>query len=243
MKIIIVNDDGFEEIFHQQLISILKSQGHHVLSVTPDKNQSGVSSGITLNKSISFYQVNDGQYRVSGTPVDCSIVAVELAYRIWRGADLFISGINRGLNYGNCIVYSGTIAAARQACCMGFNALAISACGTVHQMSRSLLESIVCIVGKLNQYHSHDKFFLNVNVNDCGSGIVYEHEYIDVDFNFIDGAVLNFDEKLINIQLNNTPDVREFRVMLGLLSPKCGLSVIYDNVEFLDDIVSSLNSV
>src|SRR5690606_14314252 len=62
-------------------------------------------------------------YRVNGTPADC----VAVGAHHWEHVDLVLSGLNIGLNLGNAIWHSGTLAAAKQAALLGLRGIALSA--------------------------------------------------------------------------------------------------------------------
>ncbi len=62
-------------------------------------------------------------YRVNGTPADC----VALGVSNWKKVDLVLSGINLGMNLGNEMWHSGTLAAAKQATLLGLRGVALSA--------------------------------------------------------------------------------------------------------------------
>ena len=64
---------------------------------------------------------------MDGTPADCVYVALYGQRILPRKPDLVVSGLNHGLNLGNDVFYSGTVAAAREAALKGFMALAVSA--------------------------------------------------------------------------------------------------------------------
>jgi 5'-nucleotidase len=123
MKILLANDDG---IFSPGLHALEKvlSEGHEVWVVAPDRERSGVSQCITFFEAIKVAQVADQKFAINGTPADCTIVALKGGF-VPR-PDVVISGINAGPNLGTDVIYSGTVAAARQASLMGIPGIAIS---------------------------------------------------------------------------------------------------------------------
>lgn len=101
---------------------------HTVYVVAPDTEKSAVGHGITLYNPLRIKKVRaDGKQEalaVNGTPADCVKLAVlEL---LDLRPDLVVSGINPGSNVGVNLNYSGTVAAAREACLYGIAALAVS---------------------------------------------------------------------------------------------------------------------
>jgi 5'-nucleotidase len=94
--------------------------------VAPDVERSSSGHAITSSRPLS-YRVTDikglAAYRVNGTPADC----VALGAHHWEKVDLVLSGLNLGLNLGNAIWHSGTLAAAKQAVLLGLRGVALSA--------------------------------------------------------------------------------------------------------------------
>ena len=126
MKILITNDDGIQAAGLIPLVKWAKKLGQ-VTVIAPKYEQSGKSHGIEIHKSFSLEQVDlvDGveSYALDSTPADCVRYAVlgrKTKY------DLVISGINRGLNIGADIMYSGTVGAICEAANLGVHALAFS---------------------------------------------------------------------------------------------------------------------
>ncbi len=127
MRILISNDDG---IFSPGLSALAEAASGfgEVRIVAPDVEQSAIGHAITIQRPLQYHKVLMGSlekyeaYRVNGTPADC----VALGLYHWGGADLVLSGINLGINLGNDIWHSGTVAAARQAALFGIRAIAFS---------------------------------------------------------------------------------------------------------------------
>lgn len=139
--ILVTNDDGY---FSQGIRSLAKvaSQYGRVYIVAPKKEQSAMSHSITISKSVFFCQEESDQYSqniysVDGTPVD----SVKLAmYKILpRKPDLVLSGINKGANVGQDVLYSGTIAAAFEAARFGCQSYAFSACHSKGEIDWSVV--------------------------------------------------------------------------------------------------------
>jgi 5'-nucleotidase len=61
-------------------------------------------------------------WRVNGTPADC----IALGVHNWKDVDVVLSGINQGVNLGNALWHSGTLAAAKQATLFGIRGIALS---------------------------------------------------------------------------------------------------------------------
>ena len=121
--ILLTNDDGIEAEGLRTLEAVLKELAHIVV-VAPDRERSAVSHGLTLNSPLEAQENRTDHYVLNGTPADCVIFALRRLFTM--PPDLVISGINHGANLGDDIMYSGTVAAAREGAHHGVPAMAIS---------------------------------------------------------------------------------------------------------------------
>ncbi|CAN1280210.1 5'-nucleotidase SurE [Linum perenne] len=116
--VMVTNDDGIDAPGLRSLVRVLVStRRFHVLVCAPDSEKSAVSHSITWRHPISARRVAiDGAtaYAVSGTPADCTSLGISKAL-FPSVPDMVVSGINMGSNCGYHIVYSGTVAGAREA--------------------------------------------------------------------------------------------------------------------------------
>jgi 5'-nucleotidase len=126
MRILLTNDDGIDALGLHALASALRPLGE-VVVVAPATNQTGVSRAITLSPTIAVDEVDtpDGArgFAVAGTPADCVRFAV---LGLDGSFDLVVSGANRGVNLGDDVSYSGTVAAALEGVFLGLPAIAVS---------------------------------------------------------------------------------------------------------------------
>ena len=122
MQLILTNDDGFDAPGLVALETALRQRGQLTI-VAPDGPQSGVAHRITTTRPIEVEMTARHRYRVSGTPADCSRVALK---KLAPDADWLIAGINPGANLGSDVYNSGTVAAAREAAVLGCRAISIS---------------------------------------------------------------------------------------------------------------------
>jgi len=125
MHILVSNDDGIYSPGIAALAEVASEFGS-VRVVAPDVERSSMGHAITASRPLSYRQTklqNLTAYRVNGTPADC----VALGAYHWRKVDVVLSGINLGLNLGNSIWHSGTLAAAKQAALLGLRGVALSA--------------------------------------------------------------------------------------------------------------------
>lgn len=126
--ILVVNDDGYEAKGLDAMVEIASSFGETYV-VAPDRAQSGKAHAITMNEPlrINLYKtVNGVQYwRTNGTPTDCMKLGQKVLLKD-RHVDLVLSGINHGSNSSVSLIYSGTMAAAVEACFDNIPAVGLS---------------------------------------------------------------------------------------------------------------------
>jgi 5'-nucleotidase len=121
------NDDGVDAIGLRVLRDALAAVGD-VAICAPTVEQSGTSHAISLNRPLRLLEEEAGIFCVDGTPADCVYVALHSIGRVLpRRPDVVVSGLNHGLNLGNDVFYSGTVAAAREGALKGIPGLAASA--------------------------------------------------------------------------------------------------------------------
>lgn len=123
MKILISNDDGYMARGLHTLANALKDCGE-ITVVAPDRNRSGASNSLTLENPLRLDRLDNGIYRVEGTPTDC--VHLAITGLLEEEPDMVVSGINAGANLGDDVLYSGTVAAAMEGRFLGLTAIAIS---------------------------------------------------------------------------------------------------------------------
>lgn len=123
MNVLISNDDGYlsEGI---AVLARVTAEFANVRVVAPERDRSGVSNSLTLERPLQLKQAQNGFYYVNGTPTDC----IHIGQSVFSDfqADFVFSGINRGANMGDDTLYSGTVAAATEAYLMGIPAVAFS---------------------------------------------------------------------------------------------------------------------
>lgn len=128
MKILLTNDDG---IMAEGIYILAKEleKKHEVTIIAPETEKSGQSHAITLSqplvvKEVKLRDLKSKAYSISGTPADCVRAGLS---QIIKDVDMVFSGINRGLNAGMDILYSGTVSAAIEANIHGRPSIAVSA--------------------------------------------------------------------------------------------------------------------
>jgi len=123
MKILVTNDDGIHSEGLHVLAEALMSAGE-VIVVAPDRERSSVAHSLTMHRPLRVEKVRENTYAVDGTPVDCVILGVYMLRPERPG--IIASGINKGENMGEDILYSGTVSAALEGTIMGIPSFAIS---------------------------------------------------------------------------------------------------------------------
>jgi len=142
MRILIANDDGIYSPGIAAAATAASNFGD-VRIVAPDVEQSSMGHAITHSRPLSYRKTalpgGFEAYRVNGTPADC----VALGAHHWERVDLVLSGVNLGLNLGNSMWHSGTLAAAKQAALLNIRAVALSAPVTKDEPDFSRLEPFI----------------------------------------------------------------------------------------------------
>jgi 5'-nucleotidase len=126
MKILISNDDGIHATGIRALQECLADLADLVV-VAPDRNRSGASNSLTLTSPLHVEHIAENIMSIDGTPTDC--VHLAITGLLDERPDMVVSGINRGSNLGDDIMYSGTVAAAMEGRYLGLPALAFSLVG------------------------------------------------------------------------------------------------------------------
>jgi len=165
MRVLVSNDDGVDAPGIRVLASRLAEVGE-VTVVAPDRDRSGASNSLTLDAPIRIERLDDGRYRVAGTPTDC--VHLALSGLLDHEPDIVVSGINNSANLGDDVIYSGTVSAAMEGRFLGFPAIAISLASRDHKGIHydSAAEVVVLLMRKLLVDPLPADTILNVNVPD-----------------------------------------------------------------------------
>lgn len=120
------NDDGYTSIGIRALQKALSTFAD-VIVCAPETEQSAASHALSLNRPLRLREVETGVFTVDGTPADCVYVAIHSGRVLPRKPDVVVSGVNHGLNLGQDVFYSGTVAAAREGALRGVPSIASSA--------------------------------------------------------------------------------------------------------------------
>jgi 5'-nucleotidase len=125
MRILVTNDDGIHSEGLDICEKIARTISDDVWVVAPETDQSGVAHSLSLNDPLRLRKIDERHFAVRGTPTDCVIMG---ARHVLDGKqlDLVLSGVNRGRNVGEDVIYSGTVAGAMEGALLGIPAVALS---------------------------------------------------------------------------------------------------------------------
>jgi len=163
MRILVSNDDGYQAPGITRLAEALSSVAE-VTVVAPDRDRSGASNALTLNRPLQVESMGKAGYRVDGTPTDC--VHLGLTGLVDVEPDMVVSGINAGANLGDDVIYSGTVAAAMEGRFLGFPALAVSMGAYPPRHYDTAARFVLQMVAQLRQKPLPTDTILNINVPD-----------------------------------------------------------------------------
>ena len=123
MLVLLSNDDGIDAAGLSALERALDGLGE-LWTVAPATEQSARSHSFTMNEPLRVIQHGERRVAVTGTPADSVYLAIHSI--LPRRPALVVSGINRGSNLSTDVIYSGTVAAAREGVANDIPALAVS---------------------------------------------------------------------------------------------------------------------
>ena len=128
MRILITNDDGINAsglAVLERIAEAIAGPEGEVWVVAPAFEQSGVGHCISYSHPTMISERAPRRFAAEGSPADCVLAAL---YHVMRDSrpDLVLSGVNRGNNAGENVLYSGTIGGAMEAALQGIRAVALS---------------------------------------------------------------------------------------------------------------------
>ncbi|WP_421862737.1 5'/3'-nucleotidase SurE [Marinobacter adhaerens] len=163
MRILLSNDDGVHSPGLIALFDGLKGLGELEI-VAPDRDHSGASNALTLNRPLTVEQHPNGFRSVDGTPTDCVHLAVNGLFK--EPFDRVVSGINTHANLGDDIIYSGTVAAATEGRHLGLPAIAVSLVNDGHFHYETAARVVRVLLENERPLVLGPRSILNVNVPD-----------------------------------------------------------------------------
>ena len=163
MRILLSNDDGVHSPGLIALFEGLKGLGELEV-VAPDRDHSGASNALTLNRPLTVEEHPNGFRSVDGTPTDCVHLAVNGLFK--EPFDRVVSGINTHANLGDDIIYSGTVAAATEGRHLGLPAIAVSLVNDGHFHYATAARVVRMLLKNESPLELGPRSILNVNVPD-----------------------------------------------------------------------------
>lgn len=175
MVILVTNDDGVKAEGIKILVEKIKQYETDVYVVAPMYEQSASSHRLTLRRGMKCEKMNDiiegvPTYALDGTPADCVLFALR---ELKIDFDIVLSGINRGYNLGDDIIYSGTFAAAQEALMRNKKAIAMS-CKYTSFEGAKYFDEVYDFIKKNNLLD--EPVVLNVNFPANAKGIKITHQ-------------------------------------------------------------------
>jgi len=163
VRILVSNDDGYFSPGITLLAEALRPLGE-VTVVAPERDRSGASNSLTLDRPLTVRRAPNGFYFVNGTPTDCVHIAVTGLLDFIP--DVVVSGINHGANMGDDTIYSGTVAAAAEGYLLGIPSIAVSLASKAGGHFDSAAGIACALVKRLMRAPFGEPVLLNVNVPD-----------------------------------------------------------------------------
>jgi len=161
MIILVSNDDGISSEGITALEKSLADVGE-TYTVAPDREQNAMSHALTLHRPLRVHELGPKRLAVDGTPTDCVKLALTglLPFR----PDIVVSGINKGPNLGDDVIYSGTVSAAVESALLGVPAIAISLATFENPRFEAAAEFAAALLAHISRGTIPPETLLNVNV-------------------------------------------------------------------------------
>jgi 5'-nucleotidase len=163
MRILLSNDDGYFAPGIAALAQALSTLGT-VTVVAPERDRSGASNSLTLDRPLSVKKAANGFFYVNGTPTDCVHLAV--TGLLDALPDMVVSGVNHGANMGDDTIYSGTVAAATEGFLLGIPSIAVSLVAEGGAYFATAAQVVRGLVERAQREPLNEPMLLNVNVPD-----------------------------------------------------------------------------
>jgi 5'-nucleotidase len=163
MRILLSNDDGYFAPGLACLAEALSAIAE-IIVVAPERDRSGASNSLTLDRPLHLHKAHNGFYYVNGTPTDC--VHLAITGMLDTLPDMVVSGINAGANMGDDTIYSGTVAAATEGFLLGIPSLAVSLNSASSENFLTAARVAADMVQRFKDNKFHEPVLLNINVPD-----------------------------------------------------------------------------
>jgi 5'-nucleotidase len=163
LRILLSNDDGYFSPGLARLAEELAGVAE-ITVVAPERDRSGASNSLTLDRPLSVKRSDNGFLFVNGTPTDCVHLAV--TGLLDHLPDMVVSGVNLGANMGDDTIYSGTVAAATEGYLLGIPSLAVSLASKAGKHFDTAARVAREMVERLRRVPMSGPVLLNLNVPD-----------------------------------------------------------------------------
>jgi 5'-nucleotidase len=169
MSLLLSNDDGIHAPGLQALTQALDAAGQMFNVVAPDRDRSGVSNCLTLDRPLQAVRLDNRHIAVDGTPTDC--IHLGTAGLFLPIPERVLSGINFGANLGDDVLYSGTVAAAMEGRFLARPALAVSLAvtdfdGAIVKRFHAAAAITLWLLQQVDQLPLPPRTVLNINIPD-----------------------------------------------------------------------------
>ncbi|MBM94720.1 MAG: 5'/3'-nucleotidase SurE [Oceanospirillaceae bacterium] len=156
------NDDGAHAIGLRTLARYLTEANCQLHVIAPDRDRSGASNSLTLDRPLHPIEMDNGYICVNGTPTDCVHLGINALFR--DQCERVVSGINAGANLGDDVLYSGTVAAAMEGRFLPKTPVAVSLTGKRH--FETAAQVVVDLLPRLEELALPANSVININVPD-----------------------------------------------------------------------------
>lgn len=168
MNILVTNDDGIECVGLTSLIEPLSKIGN-VFVCAPDSERSCTSHCMTISGKVKiekYEKFKEGvkAYKIYGSTCDCVRFGLKCLFE--EKIDLIVSGINNAPNIASDIIYSSTIAGAREGLINGIPSIAIAAHNRIITNFEPHIKVLLGVIPKFMEDPHNRDYFLSINVPD-----------------------------------------------------------------------------
>lgn len=160
LRVLLTNDDGIEAPGLAELEAAFAAlAGVELWVAAPRTERSTCSHGMTLGRPVFVREMGTRRYAVDGLPADCVYLAM---FGLMPGRPhVVVSGVNRGANLGSDVIYSGTVAGAREATLRGVHGIAASLVGG--ESFASAAASVAALATRVHKIPAAPAILLNLN--------------------------------------------------------------------------------
>ena len=178
MKILVTNDDGIDApglLVAKAIARELAGNEGQVTTIAPATEQSGVGHSISYIRPTLIEKRGKDEYLLEGSPADCVLAGLYYVLKN-KKPDLILSGVNKGQNVAEDVLYSGTVGAAMEGAFQGVKSISLSQSYTKESLnSENMFETSmkkgaeICkvLLSDANWQSKTAKNFYNVNFPAC----------------------------------------------------------------------------